>query len=203
AGVLCALYIKDSTNYVDDGSACPLAVSGFNDNAWHQVAFVVDATGGKLYVDGSLRASLGWTGTPGATTTSQELRIGHYPGLPSGGLFAGVVDDVRVWAPALSAADSVTLFTGASDTISPVISGVAVASVSSSAATITWPTNEGSDTQVVYGPTTAYGRTTAVAAALVTAHSATLRGLSPGLTYHFQVRSSDLAGNAAVAAHGT
>src|SRR5216117_1312084 len=40
------------------------------------------------------------TGTPGAPTTTQEVQIGHYAGLTSGGYFAGVIDDVRIWANA-------------------------------------------------------------------------------------------------------
>ena len=100
SGKLCAWYIKDGSNYIDDNTACPLAVAGYNDNQWHQVVFVVDASGGKFYVDGLPQAALPWTGTPGAPTTTQELQIGHYPGLASGGFFAGVIDDVRIWSNA-------------------------------------------------------------------------------------------------------
>ena len=100
AGKLCAWYLKDANNYIDDNSACPMAVAGFNDNQWHQILFVVDASGGKFYVDGMPQAGLPWTGTPGAPTTTQEVQIGHYAGLASGGYFAGVIDDVRIWANA-------------------------------------------------------------------------------------------------------
>ena len=100
AGKLCAWYIKDASSYIDDNSACPLAVAGYNDNQWHQVVFVVDASGGKFYIDGLPQAALAWTGTPGAPTTTQELQIGHYPGLSSGGFFAGLIDDVRIWSNA-------------------------------------------------------------------------------------------------------
>ena len=58
-GSLCAWYFRDRTNYVWDGGGCTMAVAGVNDNAWHHVAFVVDPTGGRLYVDGALRASRG------------------------------------------------------------------------------------------------------------------------------------------------
>src|SRR3989475_1991693 len=60
---------------------------------------------------------------------------------------------------ATSAAVSETV---ANDTTPPVISSVSAFNISSSAATITWATNEASDSQVEYGPTTAYGSATPV-----------------------------------------
>ena len=56
-GNLCAWYFKDASNYIWDGSACGLQVTGYNDNRWHHVVFVVDASGGSLYVDGVLKAN--------------------------------------------------------------------------------------------------------------------------------------------------
>src|SRR2546422_4299700 len=61
-------------------------------------------------------------------------------------------------------------------------------------ATITWTTNEASDSQVEYGPTTAYGRSTARNASLVTSHPQTLSGLTAGTLYHYRVKSQDAAG---------
>jgi hypothetical protein len=76
------------------------------DGLWHHVAFAVDATGGKLYVDGSLKQSLPWTGTPGATTSSEPLRIGLYPGVVgSSNYFQGLLDEVQLWNTALSQAE--------------------------------------------------------------------------------------------------
>src|SRR5262249_35445303 len=63
---------------------------------------------------------------------------------------------------------------------------------------ITWTTNENSNSQVEYGPTTAYGQSTALNPALVTAHSQGLSGLTPMTLYHYRVRSRDAAGNLAV-----
>jgi chitodextrinase len=203
AGRLCAWYVKDGANYVDDGGVCPLGVSGFNDNQWHQVAFVVDATGGKMYVDGVLRNSLGWTGTPGAVSTTQELHIGQYPGLASGGFFAGVIDDVRIWDPALSAADILALYTGAGDTTPPALSAISVSGVSASSATMNWMSNKAADTQIVYGHTPAHGTATPLNPALVISHSQVLSGLAPATTYHYQVKSRDAAGNLAVSGDQT
>ncbi len=88
--------------------------------------------------------------------------------------------------------------TSVPDTTAPVISNVAVSSVSSTAATIGWTTNEAATSQADYGLTTGYGSSTTVSATLVTSHSRSLSGLTPSTTYHYRVRSADGAGNTAV-----
>jgi hypothetical protein len=103
-GNLCAWYFRDASNYVWDGSGCTLATPGVNDGQWHHVAFIVDAAGGRLFVDGTLRMTQSWTGTPGATTTTQSLRLAQYPGTAAAFL-PGRIDDVRIYNRALSAAD--------------------------------------------------------------------------------------------------
>ncbi|PYV07764.1 MAG: hypothetical protein DMG07_27670, partial [Acidobacteria bacterium] len=82
-------------------------------------------------------------------------------------------------------------------TTAPLISAVSSSAVSSSAATVNWTTDGQSDSQVEYGTTAAYGLTTTLNAALVTAHSQGLSGLAPGTAYHFRVKSCDAAGNLA------
>jgi hypothetical protein len=111
-GNLCAWYFKDAADYVWDGSGCTLMAPGYNDNQWHQVVLVVDAGGGRLYVDGVLKASLGWTGTPGAATTTRNLSIGRYPG--TGSNWPGIADDVRIYNYALSATEVAGLYSAAS-----------------------------------------------------------------------------------------
>jgi Purple acid Phosphatase, N-terminal domain len=64
-------------------------------------------------------------------------------------------------------------------------------------ATITWTTNIASDSQVEYGPASAYGSSTPVNPSLVTTHSVTVTGLSRSATYHFRVRGADAAAMAA------
>jgi RHS repeat-associated protein len=83
------------------------------------------------------------------------------------------------------------------DVTAPVISNVA-AGVTTTTATITWTTNENSDSQVMYGTTTDYGQSTTLNPTLVTAHSRGLSGLAPGTQYHYRVKSRDAAGNLAV-----
>jgi len=80
------------------------------------------------------------------------------------------------------------------DTTPPVVSGVGASGISTSSATITWTTNEPSDSGVNYGTTTAYGAN-ASSGALVTAHSVSLTALSANTVYHYSVASRDAAGN--------
>ena len=90
-----------------------------------------------------------------------------------------------------------------SDTTAPTISGVAASSVTSSGATITWTTNENSDSQVDYGLTTSYGSSTTLNTSLVTSHSQALSGLSANTLYHYRVKSKDAAGNLATSGNFT
>src|SRR5262249_18081415 len=80
-GSLCAWYFRDSAHYVWDGAGCTLAAPGYNDGQWHHVAFVVDLTGGALYVDGVLKGTRVWNGVAGAATTTATLPFGRYPGI--------------------------------------------------------------------------------------------------------------------------
>jgi len=95
------------------------------------------------------------------------------------------------------AAAAVTITVASADTQPPAISGVAASSITSAGATITWITDEASDSVVEYGPTTAYGSASS-STAMVTSHARTLTGLVPGTPYHYRVRSTDAATNAAV-----
>src|SRR3989475_1228373 len=74
--------------------------------------------------------------------------------------------------------------TVANDTTPLLISKVVASTISSSAATITWTTNQASDTQVEYGLTTTYGKVTTLNINRVTLHSQTLNGLDRNTWYH-------------------
>src|SRR3989449_4997214 len=99
---------------------------------------------------------------------------------------------------ATSPAVSVTV-----DNTPPVISLVSAFNISSSQATISWATNEASDSQVDYGLTTAYGSSTPLNSSVLTAHAVTLTGLLATTTYHYRVKSLDAAGNLATSADFT
>ncbi len=80
---------------------------------------------------------------------------------------------------------------GITSTPAPIISGVAATGITTTAATITWTTDQASSSQVNYGTTSAYGSASTPNTALVTSHSVTLTGLTPGTTYDFDVVSAN------------
>jgi glucose/arabinose dehydrogenase len=104
----------------------------------------------------------------------------------------------------LATSDNFTFTTGPPpDTTPPVISAVTASNVGTTTATISWMTNEASDTQVEYGLTTAYGQSTTLDAALTTTHTQSLSGLTPGTLYNYRVLSRDISGNLATSANFT
>ena len=78
----------------------------------------------------------------------------------------------------------------------PVISGVTASSFTATSTTITWTTDQASSSQVKYGTTTGYGSLSALNSALVTSHSVTLTGLTPGTTYNYAAIAANSAGTA-------
>jgi phosphodiesterase/alkaline phosphatase D-like protein len=95
--------------------------------------------------------------------------------------------------------NEVSIVLESADSTPPVISGVTGSGITAIAATISWTTNEASDTQIDYGLTTAYGSSTTLNSSLVTSHSQSLTSLTASTTYYYRVRSSDAAGNLATA----
>jgi hypothetical protein len=85
----------------------------------------------------------------------------------------------------------------------PVISAVTVSGVTGTKATITWTTSQPSSALVNYGTTTGYGSASALNSALSTSQSVTLTGLSPGVTYDFDVVSANSAGMSSTSANQT
>lgn len=82
------------------------------------------------------------------------------------------------------------------DETEPTISDV-TAATSVNSATITWTTDEASDSIIRYGPDTGNFKEVANSA-LVVSHTFELTELTPGTTYYYEVQSSDAAGNIAV-----
>jgi hypothetical protein len=64
-----------------------------------------------------------------------------------------------------------------------------------STVTISWFTNERTDSQIAYGSTSSYGSTTSLNSNLSFFHSVTITGLNPSTTYHFEIISRDASGN--------
>jgi hypothetical protein len=90
-----------------------------------------------------------------------------------------------------------------SDTTPPVISGVTSSNLSATGATITWTTNEASDSQIEYGTTIGYGSSTSLDSSMVVSHLQSLTSLTASTLYHYRVKSKDAAGNPATSADYT
>jgi len=83
------------------------------------------------------------------------------------------------------------------DTTPPLISNVTSTGITNNSATITWDTDESSDSLVKYGTTPRVYTSVECNATNVTSHNVTLTGLDAGATYYYLVNSTDLGGNAA------
>jgi hypothetical protein len=83
------------------------------------------------------------------------------------------------------------------DTTPPIISNVQATSITTSSATITWGTDEVSDSMVKYGTTSGIYTLTASEPANITSHSVSLTGLSANTTYYYVVNSTDPSANSA------
>jgi phosphodiesterase/alkaline phosphatase D-like protein len=70
------------------------------------------------------------------------------------------------------------------------ISGVQATSNGTTSATVTWQTNNASNSRVDYGTTTGYGSAVTNASS-ASAHTISLSGLTPNTTYHYKVTSVD------------
>ncbi|RPJ27526.1 MAG: hypothetical protein EHM35_14175, partial [Planctomycetaceae bacterium] len=89
------------------------------------------------------------------------------------------------------------------DVTAPVISAVSSGTPGVSSVTITWSTDELSDSQVEYGSTASYGNSTTLDATRVTSHSVGISSLVSGSLYHYRVKSRDAAGNLATGTDNT
>lgn len=88
------------------------------------------------------------------------------------------------------------------DTTDPIISSVA-SSTSSTAATVTWTTNELADSKVSYGTAAGTYTTSTSSTSLVTSHNIGLTNLSASTLYYFVVVSADSSGNVSTSTENT
>jgi hypothetical protein len=93
--------------------------------------------------------------------------------------------------------------TYAVDDTAPVISNLADAVQTNGSATITWDTNEASDSRVDYGTNPSSLTSSQQSSALVSSHSVQLNGLDPNTTYYYRVTSSDAASNSSTEPPGS
>jgi hypothetical protein len=101
-GRIHAWYFGNATNIYEPNLF--KSTTNVADNNWHRITFTVDASGGKIYIDGVLESTRGWSGAPSTTTTTQNVSVGVYPtpNLPlNQTVFDGSIDEVRIWNRAL------------------------------------------------------------------------------------------------------
>jgi len=106
--------------------------------------------------------------------------------------------DVEVINPDQVFGAGAALLSVTADSAPPSISSVQAVNVGSTAATITWSTDEPADSQVFFrraGESTY--QQTSLDTTLANQHQIDLTGLSPDSTYEYHVRSADTAGNVA------
>src|ERR1035437_3260458 len=96
-GHLGGFFYRDASSfdYVSDTTSATSVADGF----WHHAVLVVDASGGKLYLDGIQVGSTTWYGFAGAPTSTEPLLIGRYYNYAN--RFLGDIDEVTVWNRAL------------------------------------------------------------------------------------------------------
>ena len=84
------------------------------------------------------------------------------------------------------------------DVTSPLISLISATNVTANSARISWGSDEPATSQVEFGLTSAYGKTTTLNQTLSMSHQQTLIQLQPDTLYHYRVKSIDAIGNISV-----
>jgi len=131
-----------------------------------------------------------------SSTLNSALQTSHSVNLT--GLTASTVYHYRVDSNDASnnhASSADFTFTTAAAAAPPVISAVAASNITSSGVTITWTTNVAATSQVDYGTTASYGKSSTLNSALQTSHSVSLTGLAASTLYHYRVDSNDASNN--------
>ena len=171
------------------------------DSNWHHVAMTYTSSGTvRIYLDGSRVVNT--TAASNPEEFFDQVHIGHYGNFGSS-FGNNTVDDFRIYNKALSASEVSSLYaytgvTTPSDTVGPVISNVSVSDIQTNEVTITWDTNELSDTQLEFGLSTGYGNSSSLkdtGASMVTSHRQIVVGVQPNTIYNYRVKSRDAAGN--------
>jgi hypothetical protein len=96
-------YLRNTTNrIIGYYGEPPFLQQNIAFNTWYNYTFVVDDSGGKIYVGGVLVDAHDWTGTSGSCTTNEIWQIG---GTRTGfnTWYNGKIDDVRIYNRALTA----------------------------------------------------------------------------------------------------
>ncbi|MBW8034414.1 MAG: T9SS type A sorting domain-containing protein, partial [Planctomycetes bacterium] len=162
-----------------------------------QYHFIMNYDGSQMaiYINGSLDTSEAFTGS--IDTTSNDVYIGQYTS--GGNNFDGLIDDIRIYSRALSAAEIEALYYEDGWPLPAAPTGLAAAT-GNGQVTLTWSPNTELDLShyVVYQDTTqGFTPTSAdsVGKVLPPDTSFTATGLTNDTTYYFKVAAVDESGN--------
>jgi len=136
-------------------------------------------------------ASRAYTGSQNTGVTATELTVS----LQGGKTYYLAVRGFDKGGVAGELSDEVSAITKGSDTTPPVISGVSIANITASAATISFTTDEEAYAQVEYGLTSGLGSYTGLTNVSSTSHQVIVSNLSSSTTYFFLAIAKDLLGN--------
>ena len=162
---------------------------------------------------------LTWSPSPNATIIQQNIYRGAISGGPytlitsiQDGFTSSYVDKgltngtryyyvVRAYDGTFESASSNESSAAPADNLPPTLSAIRISAVTATGATISWTTDELSDTQVDFGATTSYGSSTSLNSTPLTSHSATIGPFATSTSstaYHYRVKSKDASGNLAI-----
>jgi hypothetical protein len=154
-------------------------------------------TSGPTGLTSSRTATFQFTSTVSGSTFQCSLDGAAFTSCVSGIAYSSLADGSHTFlvrAVSAGGADaSPASRTWTVDGSGPVISSLAATALTTSA-TITWTTNEASDSVVNYGTSSSSLTQSATVSTMVTAHSVTLTGLTAGRTYYYRVSSRNAAG---------
>ena len=187
---------SESVRFTVDGTTAPTAKLSQPQDALltssTSISFVCNATDPSALNSLTLYGnwSGGWHANQSATVSGTSNQSTYSVILPEGSYrwncLAADSAGHGMFAPAN--------FTLTVDTHTPVISGIAVSSITSSGATVSWTTNELANASVDYGTSENIG-TIEKKTSQATAQSISLTGLSAATMYYYAVTSCDAAGN--------
>jgi chitodextrinase len=170
-------------------------------NTWAHLAFTYDGQTLRLYENGALVSSLAWSGS--IPLSNGALRIGGNG--QKGEYFAGLIDEVRVYDRALSAAEIQGDMSAAiglpapSDTEPPTVpQGMAWSGATQTTVGLAW---DASTDNVGVAGYNLYRNGVQVASTQNLSY--TFTGLTCGTTYTFALEAYDAAGNASDRAQAT
>jgi|UPI00048A356E hypothetical protein len=163
-------------------------------NTWYHYVFVLDSTGGKIYVNGQLVSTHNWTGTPGSCTNNFLWKIGGQ--YDSSAWYNGKIDDLGIWNRALTRDEVQQLYTSCT-TVAPtgnanlsLCLGSTVANLTATGTNLKWYAAATGGTALA--PTTALvsGRTYYASQTVQGCESVARLAVTPSLNYTVTAASS-------------